>query len=142
MKSLAQVGIGKHKYSFQRIQVPDIPTHFCDCEEHSLAFPPPLNKKQSSELENASYAINEQELDIMNSVMNKIFERANPSKQVSRKSESKNGKDELVAAENDEEDTLTDEDNLVINLANGKDDTMDLLGEMRAMMANRVRIIN
>ena len=77
MKSLAQVGIGKHKYSFQRLQVPSTPTHFCDCEEHSNEFPPP-SKKQSSEVEDASYGINEQELDIMNSVMNKIFNRANP----------------------------------------------------------------
>ncbi|KAI3775269.1 hypothetical protein L1987_49840 [Smallanthus sonchifolius] len=136
VKSLAQVGIGKHKYSFQRIQVPPIPTHFCDCEEHSLAFPPP-SKKQSSEIDDASYGINEQELNIMNSVMNKIFERANPSKQVIERSESENGKDELIAAETDEEDHLTDEDNLIINVANRRNDNMDLLGEMRAMMANQ-----
>ncbi|KAI3803178.1 hypothetical protein L1987_31327 [Smallanthus sonchifolius] len=136
VKSLAQVGIGKHKYSFQRILVPPIPTHFCDCEEHSPAFPPP-SKKQSSEIDNASYEINEQELNIMNSVMNKIFERANPSMQVIEKFESTNGKDELVAAEADEEDHLTDEDNLIINVANRKNDSMDLLGEMRAMMANQ-----
>ncbi|KAK9078922.1 hypothetical protein SSX86_002981 [Deinandra increscens subsp. villosa] len=136
VKSLAQVGIGKHKYSFQRIQVPSIPTHFCDCEEHSLAFPPP-NKKLSSEIDKASYEVNEQELNIMNSVMNKIFERANPSKQVIGRPELTNGKDELVAAEPDEEDNLTDEDNLIINVANRKDDSMDLLREMRAMMAKQ-----
>ncbi|KAK1417073.1 hypothetical protein QVD17_26195 [Tagetes erecta] len=143
VKSLAQVGIGKHKYSFQRIQVPSIPTHFCDCEEHSLAFPPP-NRKQSSEIDNASYGINEEELNIMNSVMNRIFERANPpkpvterSKPVIEKTESTNGKDELAPAETDEEDHLTDEDNLIINVANRKNDSMDLLGEMRAMMANK-----
>ncbi|GKC99116.1 hypothetical protein Tco_1169391, partial [Tanacetum coccineum] len=67
VKSLAQVGIGKHKYSFQRLQVPATPTHFCDCEEHSIEFPPP-SKKQSSEVDDASYGVNEQELDIMNSV--------------------------------------------------------------------------
>ncbi|KAI7744572.1 hypothetical protein M8C21_015985 [Ambrosia artemisiifolia] len=136
VKSLAQVGIGKHKYSFQRIQVPSMPTHFCDCEEHSLAFPPP-SKKQSSEIDDASYGINEQELNIMNSVMNKIFERANPSKQVIERSESTNEKDETIVAETDEEDHLTDEDNLIINVANRKNDSMDLLGEMRAMMVNK-----
>lgn len=137
---MAQVGIGKHKYSFQRIQVPDVPTHFCDCEEHSADFPPP-NKKQSSEIDNESYGINEQELNIMNSVMNKIFERANPPKQVVEVSESTNGKDEGNAGETDEEDHLTDEDNLIINVANRKNDSMDLLGEMKAMMANQVLAI-
>lgn len=143
VKSLAQVGIGKHKYSFQRLQVPSAPTHFCDCEEHSIEFPPP-SKKQSSEIEDASYGVNEQELDIMNSVMNKIFNRANPSKQVTKKSESVNAKgdrmnynDDSAAVEDDEEDNLTDEDNLVLNVANGKNDSMDLIGEMRSMMANR-----
>ena len=135
MKSLAQVGIGKHKYSFQRLQVPSAPTHFCDCEEHSIEFPPP-SKKQSSEVEDASYGVNEQELDIMNSVMNKIFNRANPSKQVTKKSESVNAKgdrmnynDDSAAVEDDEEDNLTDEDNLVLNVANGKNDSMDLIGK-------------
>ncbi|PWA68350.1 nucleotide-binding alpha-beta plait domain-containing protein [Artemisia annua] len=142
VKSLAQVGIGKHKYSFQRLQVPSNPTHFCDCEEHSIEFPSP-SKKQSSEVEDASYGINEQELDIMNSVMNKIFNRANPSKQVTNKSGSVNTKGDPMnynddsAAVDDEEDNLTDEDNLVLNVANGKSDSMDLIGEMRSMMANR-----
>ncbi|MFS7922248.1 putative RNA recognition motif domain, nucleotide-binding alpha-beta plait domain superfamily [Helianthus anomalus] len=135
VKSLAQVGIGKHKYSFQRIQVPPVPTHFCDCEEHSLAFPPP-SKKQSMEIDDASYGINEQELSIMNSVMNKIFERANPSKQVIELSESTNEEDEPVTAETDEEDQLTDDDDMIINVGNRKNDGMDLLGEMKAMMAN------
>ncbi|XP_076955937.1 protein REPRESSOR OF SILENCING 3-like [Bidens hawaiensis] len=132
VKSLAQVGIGKHKYSFQRIQVPTVLTHFCDCEEHSADFPPP-NKKPSSEIDSESYGINEQELNIMNSVMNKIFARANPSKQVVNVSESTSGKDEGVAGE-------TDEDNLIINVTNRKNDGMDLLGEMRAMMANQVQV--
>ncbi|KVH87950.1 uncharacterized protein LOC112502791 [Cynara cardunculus var. scolymus] len=148
VKSLASAGIGKHKYSFQRLQVPSIPTHFCDCEEHSLAFVP-TNKKQSSEFVNASDGINEQELNIMNSVMNRIFEKANPSKQANGKSESVNGNgvsmnsnDELAALENDEEDHLTDEDNLIINMATGRSDSMDLLGEMRTMMVNREPVAN
>ncbi|KAI3790553.1 hypothetical protein L2E82_03669 [Cichorium intybus] len=129
VKSLGQVGIGKHKYSFQRIEVPQIPTHFCDCEEHSLPLIP--NKKNKiSEFENASDGINEQELNIMNSVMNKIFERANPSKQVVDKSKS-------AAIE----DHLTDEDNLIINVGTGNDD-VDLLAEMRSMMVNRDAVAN
>ncbi|XP_076910591.1 protein REPRESSOR OF SILENCING 3-like [Bidens hawaiensis] len=139
VKSLAQVGIGKHKYSFQQIQVPAVPTHFCDCEEHSADFPPP-NKKPFSEIDNETYGINEQELNIMNSVMNKIFQRANPPKQVVEVSESTNGKDEEIAGETDEEDHLTDEDNLIINVANRKNDSMDLLGEVKAMMANKVQV--
>nr|XP_043623934.1 protein REPRESSOR OF SILENCING 3 [Erigeron canadensis] len=135
VKSLAQVGIGKHKYSFQRIEVPSTPTHFCDCEEHSLAFTPPI-MKQSPEIEKVNYEVDEQELNIMNSVMNKIFERANPAKQVSRKSETTPGKDNLVVVET-EADNLADEANLIINVANGKSDDLDMLEEMRTMMANR-----
>ncbi|GKA28777.1 hypothetical protein Tco_0715022 [Tanacetum coccineum] len=36
VKSLVQDGIGKHKYSFQRLQVPSTTTHFCDCESTPL----------------------------------------------------------------------------------------------------------
>ncbi|GKA52486.1 hypothetical protein Tco_0745801, partial [Tanacetum coccineum] len=36
VKSLVQVGIGKHKYSFQHFQVPSMTTHFCDCESTPL----------------------------------------------------------------------------------------------------------
>ncbi|KAL4590088.1 hypothetical protein LXL04_003007 [Taraxacum kok-saghyz] len=121
VKSLGQIGIWKHKYSFQRIQVPPIPTHFCDCEEHSTHFPPP-NKNKVSQIEKPCDGVNEQEVNIMNSVMNKIFERANPSKK--------------IVDTSIEEDKLTDEDNLIINVGNGSDG-MDLVGEMRTMMANQ-----
>ncbi|CAH1451161.1 unnamed protein product [Lactuca virosa] len=131
VKSLGQVGIGKHKYSFQRIQVPPIPTHFCDCEEHSIAFLP-TKKNQISEIENVSDGINEQELNIMNSVMNKIFERANPSKPVNEGAS-------MNSIENSEEDHLTDEDNLIINVGTGNDD-VDLLAEMR-MIANKDAVV-
>ena len=80
--------------------------------------------------------------------MNRIFEKANPSNKAAGKSESVNGNgvsmnssDELDAVENDEEDHLTVEDNLIINVATGKSDSMDLSGEIRTMMANRVSSI-
>uniref|UniRef100_F6GYE1 Uncharacterized protein n=1 Tax=Vitis vinifera TaxID=29760 RepID=F6GYE1_VITVI len=74
MKSLPFSGTGKHKYSFQRIEVPSLPTHFCDCEEHS--GPPHTAQKQYfCDREPQSGGMNKEELNMMNSVMNKIFER-------------------------------------------------------------------
>ncbi|EPS66732.1 hypothetical protein M569_08046, partial [Genlisea aurea] len=35
IKAIPLKGSGKHKYSFQRVEVPPMPVNFCDCEEHS-----------------------------------------------------------------------------------------------------------
>lgn len=72
MKSLPFSGTGKHKYSFQRVQLPSLPLHFCDCEEHSVSGPPhpPHQQNQLSE-----HVINEQELSIMNKVMDKLLQK-------------------------------------------------------------------
>jgi hypothetical protein len=66
-------GTGKHKYSFRHIEVPSYPIHFCDCEEH-CGPPEAANNEYASVLNAAAY---EKERNIMNSVMNKLFEKEN-----------------------------------------------------------------
>lgn len=144
MKALPFKGTGKHKYSFQRVVVPTLPVHFCDCEEHSY---PSYTAKgiDFSDLEAKSGGLDEKELDMMKSVMNKLFERdyfpKSSSKGAGLVKEGDNTKpvddlvsdenetddmtdnvtksvDDLVAGEN-EMDNLTDEDDLIINVVAG-----------------------
>lgn len=68
-------GTGKHKYSFQRIDVPStLPVHCCDCEEHSGSVPR-LGRSNSPLNDAENGVVNEEELNIMNSVMSKLFGR-------------------------------------------------------------------
>ncbi|CAI9757086.1 unnamed protein product [Fraxinus pennsylvanica] len=69
-------GSGKHKYNFQRVEFPPFPVHFCDCEEHSG---PKTVKEKAYNHKSENFGVNEEELDIMKSVMNKILERENCS---------------------------------------------------------------
>ncbi|CAO2044503.1 unnamed protein product, partial [Urochloa humidicola] len=73
VKALPFKGTGKHKYSFRHIEVPSYPIHFCDCEEH-CGPPEEANNEYASVLNAAAY---EKERNIMNSVMNKLFEKEN-----------------------------------------------------------------
>ncbi|RLN07459.1 uncharacterized protein C2845_PM11G14140 [Panicum miliaceum] len=73
VKALPFKGSGKHKYSFRHIEVPSYPIHFCDCEEH-CGPPEAANNEYASVLNAAAY---EKERNIMNSVMNKLFEKEN-----------------------------------------------------------------
>ncbi|KAL6888643.1 hypothetical protein ACP4OV_009669 [Aristida adscensionis] len=73
VKALPFKGTGKHKYSFRHIEVPPYPIHFCDCEEH-CGPPEAANDEYASVLNAVAY---EKERNIMNSVMNKLFEKEN-----------------------------------------------------------------
>lgn len=64
-------GTGKHKYSFQRVEVPPLPIHFCDCEEHCRPAET-INETYTSALNSAAY---KKERSIMTSVMNKFLEK-------------------------------------------------------------------
>jgi len=135
VKSVPFSGTGKHKYSFQRVEVPPLPIHFCDCEEHSVNHHT-AKEKRTCDLEAESGAMNEEELNIMNSVMNKIFER---EKMVSDSAHSGN----ILAKERDdsfksihslqyddnEADSATDEDNLIINVVSRRNNRMALIGD-------------
>ncbi|KAJ0031189.1 hypothetical protein Pint_13860 [Pistacia integerrima] len=137
VKALPFSGTGKHKYSFQRVEAPPLPMYFCDCEEH---FVPSCTAK-GKEMQNhtakeeemhglaaESGGVNEEELNIMNSVMKKLFERENVSKSASHETgPADDGHDsiklieDLQFSENEE-----DEDNIVINVVSRGNNKMAL----------------
>jgi len=135
VKALPLKGTGKHKYSFRHIEVPSYPIHFCDCEEH-CGPPEAANNEYASVLNAAAY---EKERNIMNSVMNKLFEKENehfdssekekfdvhtdtiePSNAVNNMQieETEDAPDEDLQMEEPEESSDEDlDDDLVINIA-------------------------
>ncbi|XP_009800310.1 protein REPRESSOR OF SILENCING 3 [Nicotiana sylvestris] len=144
LKSVPFRGTGKHKYSFQRVDVPSLPIHFCDCEEHSG---PPHTTKQKSfvDYDSKNVGIDEKELNIMNSVLNKIFERENYSEQAPRgfKSSkvvrgSKVTVDHLKNDKNLINQEMEDGDNLILNVVAGANDRTTVLKDptQEAMKAN------
>lgn len=74
VKAIPFKGTGKHKYSFQRIVVPSLPVHFCDCEEHSR-LSEDLVRERLNRPDGRKIIVNEEELNIMNSVMNRLLEK-------------------------------------------------------------------
>ncbi|KAM7472201.1 hypothetical protein LguiA_010384 [Lonicera macranthoides] len=134
MKSLPFRGTGKHKYSFQRVEVPSLPIHFCDCEEHSDSCDT-IKEKPFVDLE-TDVGINEEELDLMKSVMNKLFEKENCTKAAGGEAVlAKEGGhfvssvDDMPVDENDNEaDVMSDEDNLVINIVTEGNDRLTSSG--------------
>ena len=146
MKSLPFSGSGKHKYSFQRLELPSLPIHFCDCEEHS--YPSHTAKgKDFLDLETQVGGIDEKELDMMQSVMNKLFEREYISKTacsraglVEKEDDTAKSVDDLLADEN-ETDHMTDEDNLVINVVAEGKNSIALSGSrgQERILANEVQ---
>ncbi|KAK4355784.1 hypothetical protein RND71_024755 [Anisodus tanguticus] len=128
IKSVPLRGTGKHKYSFQRVEVPSLPTHFCDCEEHSG---PPYTTKQKSlcNYDSKDGGMDEKELNIMNSVLNRIFERENYSEKaprnfkISKEVRSSNNKvDHLQNDKNLVNQQMGDDDNLILNVVAGAND--------------------
>ncbi|KAL8462752.1 hypothetical protein ACS0TY_032883 [Phlomoides rotata] len=121
IKPIPLKGTGKHKYSFQRVEVPPLPIHFCDCEEHSgPPEPPKRNYIDNNEMDN--YGVNEDELNMMKSILSKFLEKETRSETVTTEGEvtKKKSNDASVADEwqvdDNEEDQVSDEDNLVINI--------------------------
>ncbi|KAF7135874.1 hypothetical protein RHSIM_Rhsim08G0117200 [Rhododendron simsii] len=146
VKELPFKGTGKHKYSFQRVEVPPLPDHFCDCEEHSH---PSYTAKGKDFLDLGAQGggLDKKELDMMKLVMNKLLEREYVPKTSSEGAglvkEGDNTKpvEDLVSDENEtdditdivtvtgsfdgvlagenEMDNMTDEDDLIINVVAG-----------------------
>ncbi|XAR50720.1 hypothetical protein NMG60_11005129 [Bertholletia excelsa] len=128
VKSLPFRGTGKHKYSFQHVEVPSLPIHFCDCEDHSdLSHTAKEAKEKAfSTIQTQDGGIDEKELHMMESVMSKLFERENIMKASSGGEGLVKGEniitqstDDLLVDDN-EVDNLTDEDNLVVNIVAGR----------------------
>ncbi|XWS28194.1 hypothetical protein CRYUN_Cryun25bG0044700 [Craigia yunnanensis] len=107
VKSLPLSGTGKHRYSFQRVETPVLPIHFCDCEEHSGHFNA-VKQKEVQHHEEINGAMNEKELSLMCSVMNKLFERGNVSN--TSRAVVKPVEDSLCNEEDE------DDDDLIINV--------------------------
>ena len=110
MKKLPLSGTGKHKYSFQRIDVPSLPKYFCDCEEHSGLTE---RGKQIRHVEVETDGMDQEEMNIMTKVMNALFKNQNyDSADVSYKGDdSFKSTGDLHCEEND-----ADEDDLLINV--------------------------
>ncbi|KAG6706800.1 hypothetical protein I3842_07G239100 [Carya illinoinensis] len=130
VKLMPLSGTGKHKYSFQRVEVVhSLPIHFCDCEEHSICHPT-AKEKQTCDLETRSDGISEEELNIMNSVMNKLFERENLLDAVGSGKGLAKGRDNsiksvhMLQVNENEEASGTDEDNLIINVMTRRNNRM------------------
>lgn len=125
VKAMPLSGTGKHKYSFQRVPVPSLlPKSFCDCEEHSNSLTP--RETHLHDLEALNVGINEDEVNVMNSVMNKLFQKNNiPTS-------------EQVPEEENEIDA--DQDNLIINVVSSGNDMgnseLDMLSRKRVRKAN------
>ncbi|KAF8102536.1 hypothetical protein N665_0198s0236 [Sinapis alba] len=99
VKAMPLSGTGKHKYSFQRVAVPSLlPKTFCDCEEHSASLTP--LETHARDVEALNVGINEEEVNIMNSVMNKLLEK-------------------------DDSSMNNEKDNIVINVVSNGNDMMD-----------------
>ncbi|XP_020235870.1 uncharacterized protein LOC109815529 [Cajanus cajan] len=137
VKSIPFNGTGKHKYSFQNIKVPPLPVHFCDCEEHCSPF---VNEREKQSIDGAaeSGGMNDEEINIMNAVMNKLFEKEKVSN-AKNLGEEKDSFESPDALHSDEcEDSATDEDDLIINMQTRKNKTA-LIGnqELEKILENQ-----
>ncbi|XP_073132213.1 uncharacterized protein [Henckelia pumila] len=121
IKPLPLKGSGKHKYSFQRVEVPPLPIHFCDCEEHSVPLKL-VEKKFGTDIDTETCGVNEEELSMVKSVLNKFLERENRAKSVSNvidfteKTYTSISSVDGVQVCGYEDDQVSDEDGLVINV--------------------------
>lgn len=129
VKSIPFSGTGKHKYSFQRVEVPSLPTHFCDCEEHSYPSQTEI-KKRSRGLEEQSGGMTREELNIMNAVMERLFEKQNSSVLTHNKTASCNNKGNSLKSIDEQhfDEDEADEDNLIINVVRKGNEREALLG--------------
>lgn len=135
VKLLPFSGTGKHKYSFQRVDVPSLPKYFCDCEEHAGPFSDEIEKRiRHQEAEPESGGVNQEELSIMNKVMNSLFQKQNDGSiddgtlLADSGDKSFKSSDELHMDEDEDED----EDNLILNVVTkGNDDMFALLGRQQ-----------
>ncbi|KAM0939388.1 putative RNA recognition motif domain, nucleotide-binding alpha-beta plait domain superfamily [Dioscorea sansibarensis] len=127
VKPLPFIGTGKHRYSFQRIEVPPLPIHFCDCEGHSM-----LSETFSQKYVSCNNSvIHKKELSIMTAVMNKIFKKDGSASDRHTTLDAEANKSVPLAnaymLEESDEASLSDPDNLLTNigLQQRGDDALD-----------------
>ncbi|XP_054810894.1 protein REPRESSOR OF SILENCING 3 [Prosopis cineraria] len=123
VKSIPFTGTGKHKYSFPKVEIPPLPVHFCDCEEHSSPSGT-IRPKQFHNGGAESGGMNDEEINIMNVVMSKLFEREKmPSPMHFEKEKSSNVSPGGLQSDESEADSATDDDGLIINIETKKKKT-------------------
>ncbi|KAF7836547.1 Nucleolar protein 8 [Senna tora] len=124
VKSVPFLGTGKHKYSFPRVEVPPLPVHFCDCEEHSSPTSTVRGKQFYNE-EPERGGMNDEEINIMNAVMNKLFEKEKISSPMQYEKEQKNSHESPDDLQSDEyvDSATDDDDDLIINVETKKKKT-------------------
>ncbi|XP_021275916.1 uncharacterized protein LOC110410511 [Herrania umbratica] len=141
VKSLPLSGTGKHKYSFQRVEVPALPMHFCDCEEHSGHFNT-VKRKDGQNHEEINGAMNEEEVSMMSSVMNKLIERANISNTSSAilANEREDFSKLIEGPLSDEEEE--DDDDLIINVVSDSNNRAAMSGsrEKKTVSTEKTRL--
>lgn len=142
IKSVSLRGTGKHKHSFQRVEVPSLPVHFCDCEEHS---DPPYTAKQNAlcNYDSKDGGMDEKELNIMNSVLNRIFERENYSERAPRSKEVRRSNGTVDHLQNDknlDNQEMEDDDSIILNVVAGANDRTIMVKDpfQEAMTATQV----
>ncbi|XP_012473040.1 protein REPRESSOR OF SILENCING 3 [Gossypium raimondii] len=143
IKSLPFSGTGKHRYSFQRVEALAFPLHFCDCAEHSGRFNA-VKQKEVRRHEEINDGMNEEELSLMSSVMNKLFERENISN-TSRPTIVKERNDFIEPVKDlpsNEEENDDDDDDLIINVVSNanKRTAMSRIGESKKVSTEKTRL--
>ncbi|KAH0465944.1 hypothetical protein IEQ34_006047 [Dendrobium chrysotoxum] len=138
VKPLPFKGTGKHKYSFQRIEVPPLPIHFCDCEEHSKS----LETTSQKYLSPLSIVVNEKEQNMMTNVINKLMGGETDERPSDRKTQVASDPKILSLCNedihsNETKASDTDDDNLVINIGVGAED--DILMQLKKGMTQVTR---
>ncbi|MED6150270.1 hypothetical protein PIB30_070815 [Stylosanthes scabra] len=130
VKSIPFLGTGKHKYSFQNIKVPPLPVHFCDCEEHCSSSGTERGKLHIGRATEIG-GMNDEEINIMNAVMNKLL----GNEEVSNKKHLETKDSFESPAHPDESDvgSSTDEDDIIINV-NTKKNKSALIGSQELQM--------
>ncbi|GAB2276255.1 hypothetical protein Dimus_010986 [Dionaea muscipula] len=142
VKSLPFKGTGKHKYSFQRVDTPAFPPHFCACPEHSEACLAPKGIQVDVSVLQCG-EINEEEISMMKSIMNKLFEREKDSTACVGPPVSKQG-DPKTLEDSPADENFTDDDDLIINVACGYNHSSSSLksGKQVPELVNKDKISN
>ncbi|KAK6944620.1 hypothetical protein RJ641_025722, partial [Dillenia turbinata] len=129
VKRLPFSGFGKHKYNFPQADILfSIPLHFWGCEEHSdFSYMP---KGTNCDSDTHKDRVDEQKFNIMNMVINRLFERDSDSKTLFRRTDEVASEKPIITLNpliNDNEaNDMTVDDNLITNIING-DKNIDVL---------------
>ncbi|KAK4256076.1 hypothetical protein QN277_008989 [Acacia crassicarpa] len=143
VKSIPFTGTGKHKYSFPKVEAPPLPVHFCDCEEHSSPSGT-IRPKQFHNVEAEGGGMNDEEINIMNAVINKLFERENLSSPTHiEKEQNSDVSPGGLQSDESEADSASDDDGLIINMETKKKKT-DIIGslELERILTNQESELN